>query len=315
MTKVKTSREEKQKAQDYIEAYNLLAKGMEVLGVFVSYPAIRENPIVKGRLERAYILLKNDFFSICDRYPGFDDWKENIFRAIPRLGGSYTVDYIQEWVEGEYIMPEEDPRRYGGSHAYEDELAMISEQIYTVDPDKKDIDKMPKDCVYHKSYNEANEALMDAEAAKELSWNKIEEYTFDWDDKNGKITINGVYKVMKTKPGSGSDTQKIMEQLAKERAGKTSVEFEPKLKISSNKKRTLSHIISAELKMAGALKPIFFKGTEDKTLRFRSPVSRETVENERIEGVGELDLAIMRAKISAGEIEHSNNKKQQKAEK
>ena len=301
----KIEEENQKKAQEYLEAYNLLNKGMDILGAFMRSPAARENPIAKMRLERAYILLKNDFLGICSKYPDFDNWKENIFRAIPRLGGSYTVDYIQEWAEGEPMMPG-DPRRYGGSHAYEDELAMMAEKIYTLNPAIKDVDRMPKECIYCKSYNEAEDALKDAEAAEELANSKIKEYTFDWDSKSGKIIINGAYEVMRTKPGSGSDTQKIMEQLAKKRIGKTSVEFEPELKPSSNKKRTLSHIISAELKMKGALKSIFFKGTEDKTLHFRSPVSKDIVKKERIADVDELDLAIMREKIRIGKANNKN---------
>lgn len=309
MAKTESIDEDRQKAQDYTEAYNLLVKGMEILGVFMNSPEVRQNPIVKSRLERAYILLKNDFLSICDKYPDFDDWKENIFRSIPRLGGSYTVDYIQDWAEGEPILPEEfgggDPRKYGGSHSYEDEKAMIAEKIFSTNPNIKDINKVPIGCKYHSSYDEAEDTLQDAEAAEELARNEITEYTFDWNEKNGKIFINGAYEIMRTKPKSGSNTQILMEQLTERRKldnKRQSVEFEVKLKKSSSKKETLSHIISAELKMKGALKPLFFKGTEDNTLRFRSPVSKDTVKNERIEGMKELDLAIMRAKIQAGQI-------------
>lgn len=309
MVKSKITEEDKQKAQDYAEAHNLLVKGMKILGAFMNSSAARRNPIVKSRIERAYILLKNDFLNICDKYPDFDNWKENIFRSIPRLGGAYTVEYIQDWAEGQLIIPEEfggyDPRKYGGSHAYEDELAMIAEKIFILNPDIKDIDKVPVGYDYHKSHDEANDVLKDIEAAEELEKHKISEYTFDWNEKNGKILINGVYEIMRTNLNSGSNTQAIMEQLAKARkadAGKQSVEFEVELKKSKSKKETLSHIISAELKMKGPLKPIFFKGTEDNTLRFRSPVAKEVVENERIEGIADLDLAIVRAKIKAGEI-------------
>lgn len=303
MVENKTTEDNEQKAQDYAEAYNLLVKGMEILGAFMGSPAARQNPIVKSRIERAYILLKNDFLNICSKYPDFDNWKENIFRAIPRLGGSYTVDYIQEWAEGEPMGPE-DPRKYGGSHAYEDELAMIAEKIFILNPDIKDIDRVPVRCAY-RSFSEADDVLKDIEAAEELKKHKITEYTLDWNEKNGKILVNGAYEVMRTNINSGSNTQAIMEQLAKARKTnpkEQSVELEVKLKKSQSKKETLSHIISAELKMQGALKPIFFKGTEDSTLRFRSPVSREVVENERVAGLTDLDLAIMRAKIKAGEV-------------
>lgn len=309
MVKSKITKEDEQKAQNYTEAYNLLVKGMEIVRAFMDSSAARRNPIVKSRIERVYILLKNDFLSICNKYPDFDDWKENIFRSIPRLGGSYTVDYIQDWAEGQLLIPEEyggyDYRKYGGSHAYEDELAMIAEKIFVLNPGIKDIDKVPIGYDCHKSYDEANDVLKDIEAAEELEKHKISEYTFDWNEKNGKILINGVYEIMRTNLNSGSNTQAIMEQLAKARKanmGKQSVEFEVELKKSKSKKETLSHIISAELKMKGPLKPIFFKGTEDNTLRFRSPVAKEIVEDERIEGIADLDLAIMRAKIKAGEI-------------
>ena len=291
-------------AQEYVAGRNLLVKGMELLGAFANSNALAQNSVAEQHVKRAYILLRNDFLSICEKYPDFDDWSENIFREIPRLGGSYNADYISDWAAGEFAFDENgvpiDPRRFGGSRAYEDEIVMIEDKIFTIDPDLKDIDTMPDNSIYKKSYIEAEDALKDVEAAQRLeNEGGIKEYTLDWDTKTGKVMVNGSLKIAKTELGSTSSTNAIMKQLTEARKGKKVIEFEPKLR--HGEKRSVSHLLNVDLHITPTLKAIFFKGTEGKTIKFRSPVDREVVEAENITGLESLDLEIMRSKIDIGD--------------
>ena len=303
MTSNKDEEQSRRIAQEYIAARNLLVKGMELLGAFANSDALSHNSVAEQHVKRAYILVKQKFLSICEKYPDFDSWKENIFRGIPRLGGSYDADYIADWLAGDFEFDENgqpiDFRRFGGSHAYDDEIEMIAEEIYTLAPDLKDIDTMPDNSPYKKVYDEAEDALKDAKAAQRLEdIGGIKEYTLDWDTKTGKVMVNGAFKVAKTELGSTSSTNAIMKQLTEARKGKKVVEFEPKLR--HGEKRSVSHLLNVDLHINPTLKAIFFKGTEGKTIKFRSPVDRKTIEAEGIDGLDKLDLDIMRAKIDAG---------------
>jgi len=292
MANVEKIEEENQKAQDYLEAYHLLIRGMDLIGAFMHATNKARKSTAGKQLERAYVLLRRDFLSMYDKHPELGDKKTSVLNVIPRLGGAYTPEYITEWAEG-CMEPDEygnlPPYRYGGNHSYEDELATISEKAYLVGIE--DIEKKPKNMQYQESYSLAQDAIRDIKAAD------IDEYTLTWDEDNGRVLLNGVCVLSHTYLESGSSTTAFMQEIKKQQdEGKNNFSFT----FSPSGSRSTAQTIS-DLGINPLLRDIFFlKDTKGNYVHFRSPVKREKL---LLEGVDtnklceQVDLRIVESKL------------------
>lgn len=281
-------------AQEYVEIYHILVRGMEMIGIFMNSAEDARKSSAGKQLERAYVLLRRDYLKIRGKHPELGDIKNSVLSVIPRLGGAYTAEYILSWAEGS-MEPDENgefpEHRYGGKHSFEDELAYISEKAYLLGVE--DIEKEPKNMASKQSYDLAYEAI------KGMKARNINEYTLNWDEITGEVLVNGTYKLKNTYNNSGSNTAALMKKIneirnANKGNGDIEFDFEP------NGRRTTAQILT-DLGITPILRKVFFpKGTRGNHIRFRSPVKRRLLE---IEGLDleklykEVDLKIIESQI------------------
>lgn len=291
MATSKIDKAESQKAQGYAELYHLLVRGMETLNAFTHSTKESRSSAVGQQLERAYILLRRDFLELHDKL-GLGEPNDCVFSIIQRLGGAYTAEYIEEWLEGYADEPRTSSSYpYGGKHKYEDELANIAERAYLAGVEN--INNQPCKMHYKTSYDLAYEAIKGVKA-KSLS-----EYTLTWGEENDEVLVNGVYKLTSVYANSGSNTSRLLEEIKVAQDGKenkTEVEFDFRPSGTRTTAQTLT-----DLGITPMLRKIFFpKGTRGNHIRFRSPVKKKTLE---IEGVDldklykEVDLPIIESQI------------------
>lgn len=292
MTKEEQSEEKKREAQEYLEAYHLLTRAMDAIGVFMDSSKSTRKSSAGKTLERAYIMLREDFFRICDKHPELNGRQNSFFKGIPILGGSHRDDMIMEWAEGAGVDYDINPQgfpdfRYTGEDGYDDELAVISEKAYLSGVEK--IEEVPEDVKFSDSYYEAYEAMKQVEMAE------INDYALTCSE-DGEILINDFYRISGIYLESGSNTSNLMKKIKEEQdAGKTKFEFE----FTAYGERTTAQTIN-DLGITPLIRKIFFNGTRGDHICFRSPVSRKTLLAEGIDPNklrDEVDLKIVESRL------------------
>lgn len=250
--------EQRDRANDFALAYYLNERA---IGLF-SLVADHNNTPDTAAINRSYILITDILKKLYARNKELETIQEHIcWKAFDRL------EYIQNdlW---EYTN---DTRSdYGQSHnAQVNRLCIVNgKEKPDIAPDiKKVVDEaIANGKVF---YNE----LEDEEPTESPSW-FIPKYWLTYDG-NGNIIINGVLTVKKTQAGMASDN--LMAQ-AIENEGN---HFKPDL--GTNYSRNLTTTLSGMgFKKKEALQELFFPTATNKGIVFRSEVSREDADAERI---------------------------------
>lgn len=294
MARRKTStKEERGEAYDFVEAWNLLKCGWDILdaNIRLGWENSRNQEI--NNLNRAYVIVKQKFNQILNAYPEIRKRHSHfLFDSIPNLTG-VTGEYVENWYIGEPIAPESgDDCPYGAVDYRREQLSAVEEMAILVGAKSLE---MPEDAKNREAYDDAVEELENASAAKRLlEEGNIQEYTLTWNKYTGKVMINEVYEIAKPQVDNASMPTIIMRTINQhQEANEKQFNFTFKQK---DKKRLVSQIINEDLHITPTLRAIFFDGSRGNKVCFRSPVSREealrSVANPK--KLYELDLVLAR---------------------
>lgn len=279
---VKAKLTNKERQRLCTELYYLIDLSFQI---FKIYPRTEHlNQTFRERLERLYALMRAEYYTIVKICPEIKQ-SAVVFEKYSSLFGA-NWELAQEWLIGEPIDPNGSFNLMSGAEDdHKSALGVIKSQYYLAGGKSM---QLPKNSKIKSLYQEAQEALDFAKYVQVLNDKFIPKYTLEWNDKDYKLMINGVYCLATTKEGSRGT--KIMAEIMKHKNDDGTVAtFTVDIGASS---RPVSQIMNSDLHIDRLIRRIFFDGSRANTICFRSPVTKDQLNSEGVD-TSDLDIKLV----------------------
>ncbi len=275
----------------HLDLYNSLDAGWKVV---TAYAGICESSIDRRIVENVqfiYSWLRRLFIEVRDSSPNLAKYgKHSTFDRFPFLT-AVTREDLEDWFASETvdIDPAENVHIITAEQQYDAEMTLLRDEMMMRGGIKTF--ELPKGSKIQEAYDAAMLIATNVRNARRLMTEEIVEYSLSYDDKAGRLLINGKYELAtpSRETAAGDVAKAIVEHATL--TGEPS--FVPNYRKTS---QSLGTIINQRLNISGVVKDIFLKGTKRNVLCSRSPVSRKTLLSEGID-LFELDLDLLRAGV------------------
>ena len=275
----------------HLDLYNLLDAGWKVVS---TYAGICESGIDRRIVENVqfiYSWLRKLFVEVRDSSSSLAKYgKHSTFERFPFLT-AVTRDELEDWFTSETvdIDPAENVHIVTAEQRYDAEMTVLRDEMMVRGGVKTF--ELPKGSKVQEAYDAAMLVSTNVRNARRLMSEEIAEYSLSYDDKAGRLLINGKYEL--ATPSKETAAGDVAKEIIEHATPTGEPSFIPCYRKTS---QSLGTIINQRLNISGVIKDIFLKGTKRNVLHSRSPISRKTLLDEGID-LFELDLDLLRAGV------------------
>lgn len=280
-----------EKLATYIEIYNLIKSGKRLAEEYANISESKIASEIVEEVDYAYSWLYKLYADRSKTCPELTDKVFNrcVFNAFPSLT-AVKEEFLTGWFIGEPIDVEHGILDlWGGNDDFRKDMSWFRNEIF-VRGQVRSCD-LPKNSVVKDACSNAKKVEKDIIATKRMLKEEIPEYSLQYDDKSGRLTINNKYELACV--NAGSVAGKMAKEITSHASETGEPAFTPDCGSTSQNLRT---VINQALGLNGVLFDIFLKGTRKNQYHSRSPVLRKTLLDEEID-LFRIDLELLKAGV------------------